>query len=167
MTKGALCRWIQVSSQVPIDDFGLRLHDPSGHTVDRFMGRSLRSISVRSRLEVSLENRLQDELEGSLDHAIPNRRNRENPHFGSPVFGNLLLSSWHGPIRVSGQFVPDLLQKTLHSAFFDGLERNSVNSRGSVVFLRHLVGFLQGFPFADVDVQSPETPGSFCLRLDV
>src|SRR5690349_17303318 len=131
------------------------------------MCRSLRPISVRSRLEVSFENRLQDELEGSLDHAIPDRRYGENSNFRSPIFRNLLLPGWHGPIRVGDQFVPDLLKKTLHSAFLDGLERDPVDSRGPVVFLRHLVSFLKGLHFADVNVKSPETPGSFSFRLNI
>src|SRR5215469_2819730 len=90
---------VKVSSQIQIDDFGLRLHDPLGHAVDRFMSGSLRSVSVRSRLEVSFENRLQDELEGSLHHAISDSRNGENSYLGSSVFGNLLLPNWHGLIR--------------------------------------------------------------------
>src|SRR5215831_2030820 len=102
----------KVGSQIKIDDFGLRLHDPLDHTVDRFMCRSLRSISVRSRLEVGLENRLQDELKDSLDHAVPDRRYGENSNFRSSVFRYLLLPDWHGPIRVGDQFAPDLLKKT-------------------------------------------------------
>src|SRR6516162_6053948 len=99
MNKGALWRWIQVGSQVQIDDVGLLLHDPLGHAVDRFMSGSLRSVSVRSRLEVSFENRLQDEPEGSLDHAISDGRNGENSYFGSSVFRYFLLPNWHGLIR--------------------------------------------------------------------
>src|SRR6516165_5272927 len=49
---------VKEGSQVKVDDFGLRLHNPLSYAVDRFMGRSLRSISVRSRLKVSFENRL-------------------------------------------------------------------------------------------------------------
>src|SRR5215469_8704283 len=90
---------VKVSSQIQIDDFGLRLHDPLGHAVDRFMSGSLRSISVRSRLEVSFENRLQDELEGPLDYAISYRRNGENSYFGSSIFWYLPLPNWHGLIR--------------------------------------------------------------------
>src|SRR5499433_4302890 len=123
---------VKVGTQIQIDDFGLHLHDPFGHTVDRFMCRTLRSLSVRSRLEVSFENRLQDELESSLDHAIPDRRDGENAYFCSPIFRNFLLPDWHGPIRVGDQFVPDLLQKTLHSTSFDGLERDPVNSRSPI-----------------------------------
>src|SRR6516165_3002666 len=158
---------VKEGSQVKVDDFGLRLHNPLSYAVDRFMGRSLRSISVRSRLKVSFENRLQDELEGSLDHAISDRRYGENANFRSPIFRNLLLPDRNGSIRVGVQFVPDLLKKPLHSALFDGLKRDPVNSRCPVVFLRHLVGFLKGLSFTDVDVQSPETPGWFSLRLDV
>src|ERR1700739_3425444 len=99
MNKGALCRWIQVGSQVQIDDFGLSLPEPLGYAVDLFRSSPLRSVSVRSRLEVSFENRLQDELEGPLDHAISDRRNGENPYFGSSIFRYFLLPNWHGLIR--------------------------------------------------------------------
>src|SRR5260370_12346956 len=49
----------------------------------------------------------------------------------------------------------------------DGLERHPVNSRGSVVLFGHFVRFAQRLHLADVDVQTPETPGRFRLRLDV
>src|ERR1700745_2130805 len=90
---------VKVGSQIQIDDFGLCLHDPLGHAGDRFMSGSLRSVSVRSRLEVSFKNRLQDELEGPLDHAISDRRNGEYSYFGSSLFRYFLLPNWHGLIR--------------------------------------------------------------------
>src|SRR5215472_14259763 len=90
---------VEVGSQVQIDDFGLRFHDPLGHAVDRFMSSPLRSVSVRSRLEVGFENRLQDKLEGPLDHAISDRRNGENSYFCSSIFWYLLLPNWHGLIH--------------------------------------------------------------------
>src|SRR5215472_11653819 len=158
---------VKVGSQVQIDDFGLRLHDPSGHTVDRFVSSPLRSVSVRSRLEVSFENRLQDELEGPLDHAISDGRNGENPYLGSSILRYFLLPRWHGLIRAGDQFLLDLRKKTLHSAFLDGFERDPVTSRCPVVFLGHLIGFLQSLHLANVGVQSPETPGWFSLRFDV
>src|SRR4029077_17219230 len=90
---------VKVGSQVQIDDFGLCLHDSLGHAVVRFMSGSLRSVSVRSRLEVSSENRVQDERESPLDHAISDRRNGEYSYFGSSTFWNLLLPNWHGLVR--------------------------------------------------------------------
>src|SRR5262249_27818870 len=91
------------------------LHNPLSYTVYRFMYGSLRPVSVRSRLEVRFEDWLQDELQGPLDYAISDRRNREDPYFGSSILRDLLLPNSHGLIRVGDQFIPNLLQKTLHS----------------------------------------------------
>src|SRR5437762_7533453 len=166
MNKGALWNTIQVGSQIQIDDFGLLNNDCLCYPVNRFMCRSFRAVSVRSCLEVRFENRFQNELECSLDHAITDGRNRENSDF-SPVFGYFLLPYPHGSIRVGDQFVSDLLKKTLRSTLFDDFERDPVDSRCPVILLRHLIGFLKGFHFADMDVQSPETLGWFGLRLVV
>jgi hypothetical protein len=53
---------IEVGAQVDVDDSRLALHNRLGHSVYRLMRCPLRSVSIRSRLEVSLEDRLQDEL---------------------------------------------------------------------------------------------------------
>src|SRR5215472_3828519 len=129
------------------------------------MSRTLWSVSIRSRLEVRFEDRLQDELERTLNHAVADRGNRKNADLLAPVLRYFLLPRRHGSIRVVDQFVPDLFQKILRSAFLDGFERNPIDSWGSVVALSHLVGFLKRFHLADVDVQSPEAPGWFSLRL--
>jgi hypothetical protein len=42
-----------------------------------------------------------------------------------------------------------------------------VNSRGSVALLGELIGFPESFSFADVNIQPPESPSRFSLRLDV
>jgi hypothetical protein len=65
------------------------------------------------------------------------------------------------------QFVLNLFQKTFHSAFFDGLKRDAIDPRCALVALGHLVGFLERFHLADVNVESPKAPSWFCLRLDV
>ena len=65
------------------------------------------------------------------------------------------------------QFVPDLLEEGLDAVRLDGLERDPVDTRGPVVLLGQRVGFVEGLHLADVDVQAPETPGRFSLRLDV
>jgi hypothetical protein len=158
---------VKVGAQVKIDDFGFLFDDRLSDSVYRFMSCSFRSVSIRSRLEVGFENRLQNELECSLDHAITDGRDRQDANLRSPILRYLLLPHPHGPIRLIDQFVLNLLEKTLRSALFDGLERDPVDSRCPVVFLRHLVGFLQSFHFADMDVESPETPGWFSLRLVV
>src|SRR5215469_5689907 len=87
--------------------------------------------------------------------------------FWPPSFGISFFRCWHGSIRVVDQFVSNLFQKTLQSVFLDGFERDPIDSWGSVVTLCHLVGFPKRFYLADVDVQSPEAPGWFSLRLDV
>jgi hypothetical protein len=58
----------------------------------------------------------------------------------------------HWLISVVDQFVLDLFQKSLHSAFLNGSQPNPINSWGSVVTLGHLVGFLKRFHLADVNV---------------
>src|SRR5215469_6762623 len=158
---------VEVGSEVKIDDSSLLFHDRSVHSEYRFMSCPPWPVSVRPRLEISFEDRLQDELEGSLNHPVTNSRNRENADFGAPVLRDFLLSYPHGLIRFSDQFVLNLLQKTLHSVSLDGCERHPVNARGSVITLRHLVGFLERFRLADMNVQSPESPSWFSLRLDV
>jgi len=61
----------------------------------------------------------------------------------------------------------DLFQKTLYSAFFNSLKRDPIDSGSPAVSLGHLVGFIQRFRFAEVNIQSPKAPGWFSLRLDV
>jgi hypothetical protein len=72
-----------------------------------------------------------------------------------PSFGISFFSHPHGLIRVVDQFVLYLFQKTLHSAFLNDFKRHSVNARSSVITFRHLVGFLECFHLADVNVYSP------------
>src|SRR5215469_14123312 len=158
---------IEIGSQIQIDDARLLFDNRLGHPVDRCMGCPVRTVSIRPRLEVRFEDRLQDELQRPLDHTIPDSRNRQNADFRASVLRNFLLPDPHGPIRVRDQFVPNLLQKTLRSAFLNGLERDSVYTRRPVVTSRHLVGFPQRLHLADVDVQSPESPSWFSLRLDI
>src|SRR5450631_4238102 len=157
---------IEVGPQVNVDDSRLALHNCLCHLVYRLMRCPFRPVSIRPRLEIGFEDRLQDELECPLDHAIADSRNRKNADF-SPVFRNLLLPCPHGPIRACDEFVPDLPQKTLHPTFLDGLERDPVYTRCPIVLLRHPVGFVERFHLANVDVQPPETPSWFSLRLDV
>jgi hypothetical protein len=47
----------------------------------------------------------------------------------------------------------------------DSSKRHPINSRGSVVLFGYFVCFAQCFHLADVDVQSPETPGRFTFAL--
>ena len=50
------------------------------------------------------------------------------------------------------QFVLNLFEKTLHSAFFDGVECDPINPSCAIVAFGHLVGFLKCFHLADVDI---------------
>src|SRR4029434_7375572 len=81
--------------------------------------------------------------------------------------GNRLVPQPHGAIRAGGQFVPYLLQKPIAPAGLDGFKGHAVHSRRAVIGLGQLIGFMQDFRFADVDIQAPETPGRFSLRLGV
>ena len=158
---------VKVGYQVKIDDAGLAFHNGFGHPGYRLLGCPFRSVSIRPWLKISFEDRLQDEFERTLNHAVTDRRNREDANLRAPVLRDFLLPHRSGPIRVGEQFVSNLPKKTLHPAFFDGLERDPVDTRGPVVCFCHLVSFVKCFHLADVDVQSPETPSGFSLRLDV
>src|SRR5262245_66471966 len=74
------------------------------------MSCPLGTISKRSRLEVCLEDRLQYELERTLNHPIPDRRNRKDADF-APVLRYFLLPSRQRHIVALIQFVPNLLKK--------------------------------------------------------
>src|SRR5262249_53515147 len=85
----------------------------------------------------------------------------------APLLRDRLLPSPEGLIRPLARFVPDLLEEEAHPARLDGLERDPVDAGSPVVLLGQRVGFGERLPLADVDVQAPETPGRFGLRLDV
>src|ERR1700740_2787161 len=157
----------KVGAQVHVDDTSLFLDNRLCHSVHRLMSCSFRSVSVRSRLEVGFEDRLQDELERPPDPAVTNRRNRKDSNLVTSVLHDFFLPCLHGPIRVCDQFTLDLFQKPLYSAFFNSLKRDPIDSGSPVVSLGRLVGFVQRFRFADVNIQSPKAPGWFSLRLDV
>ena len=143
---------VKVGSQIKINDACLPCHDRLVHSEHRLLSCPLRSVSVRPRLKISFEDWLQDELECPLDHTVTNGGNGKNADLGTPVFRNFLFPHPHGLIRVVDQFVLNLFQKTLHSAFLNGFKRHPVNARSSVVTLRHPVGFLERFHLADVNV---------------
>src|SRR5215469_14335169 len=142
----------EVGSEIKIDDSSLPFHDRLVDLQHRFMSCPLRSVSIRPRLKICFKDRLQDELECPLDHTVTNGWNGKNADLGAPVFRNFLFPYPHGLIRFLDQFVLNLFPKTLHSAFLNGVKRHPINARGSVVTLRHPVGFLKGFHLADVNV---------------
>ena len=49
----------------------------------------------------------------------------------------------------------------------DGLERHTVYSRCAVILLGQRIRLTQSLHLADMDVQTPETPGRFNVRLDI
>ena len=72
----------------------------------------------------------------------------------------------------SGRYVrwtvrPGCCSRKTSTPRLDGLERDPVDTRSPVVLLGQRVGFVERLQLADVDVQAPETPGRFGLRLDV
>src|SRR5450432_2085755 len=143
---------IEVRPQVNVNDARLALHNRLSHPVHRLMRCPFRSVSIRPRLKISFEDRLQNELQRPLNHTVADSRDRQDPDFLAPVFWNLLLPPPHGPIRVSDQFLPDLLQKTFPSALLDGVKRDPVNPGCPVITLRHLVSLMEGLHLADMDV---------------
>src|ERR1700731_4809094 len=68
---------------------------------------------------------------------------------------------------VRNQFLPEPLEPCRQPFGFEGLKRNSVNSRSAVVLLGQPIGFAQRLQLADMHVQSPKPPGRFSLRLAV
>ena len=84
-----------------------------------------------------------------------------------PSFGISFFRARMGRYVLVTKFIPDLRQKPLRSAFLNGRKRDPVNARCPVIAFRHLVGFPKRFHLADMDVQPPETPSWFRLRLDI
>src|SRR6202030_4194134 len=68
---------------------------------------------------------------------------------------------------VRNQFLPEPLEPCLQPFGFEGLKRNSVNSRSAVVLWAQPIGFAQRLQLADMHIQSPKPPGRFGLRLAV
>ena len=62
---------------------------------------------------------------------------------------------------------PNLVEKLLRTSGFYCRKRHPVNSRCSVIGLSLPIGFPESLPFTDVNIQAPESPSRFGLRLDV
>src|SRR5207248_2799588 len=108
----------------------------------------------------------QDQLQRSLDHAVADARNRKLA--GLPSFFRYPnLPQPPGSISPLHQLLAELFKKFLQAFSFDRLKRDPIHSRGSVVLLRQLIRFPESLSFADVDIQPPESPSRFRLRLDV
>src|SRR5262249_51208693 len=158
---------VEEGAQVDVEDARLVLDNRLSHPVHRIMGAALRSIAIGPRLEVRLKDRLQDELDRPLDHAVADGRDREHATFCAPLLGNLLPSLPHGALRTCDQCILYELEEGIHAAGLDGLEGHPVTARGAIVCLGQFIGRAQRFHLADVDVQAPESPGWFSLRLGV
>src|SRR4030095_3415504 len=102
----------------------------------------------------------------TLVNPVTERRNQELPNFAA-LFRYPHLPRPLGPIASLHQLVSEPVEKQLHALCFDDLERHPIRAWGAVVLLGHLVGGPKRLAFADVTIQPPESPRSFCLRLDV
>jgi hypothetical protein len=56
-----------------------------------------------------------------------------------------------GSIGATDPLVPYLLQERLHPSRLNGLEGHPVEPRGTIVFFGQSIGFVQRFPFTDMD----------------
>src|SRR5262249_49786737 len=65
------------------------------------------------------------------------------------------------------QCVLKLLEEGLDPVCLDSRKRHPITTRSSVVFFGQSVGFAERVQLADMDVQAPETPRRFSLRLGV
>src|SRR5258706_10613879 len=130
------------------------------------MGCPLGTVSKRSRLEVCLEDRLQYQLERALHHPVPDRRNRKNADL-TPVLRYFLPPGRQRHICAPNQFVPDLHEERLYALRFNGRKGDPVTSWSTIIAFGQRIRRTQGFHLADMDVQTPETPGHLGLRLDV
>ena len=77
-----------------------------------------------------------------------------------------MASVSQGSVGSCNQFIPYLLKEGLHTTAFDVLEGDSVNAGRTFVLPGHPVGFPKCFHLADMNIQSPESPGLLGLRLD-
>ena len=110
--------------------------------------------------------RLQDELERTLHHPVPDGRYPENADLAA-LLGDLLAPVPHRHVLAGDQLVPQLREEDVRARGLDVFEGNPVDTRRPIVRLRHRVRGLKRLYLADVDEQSPESPGRFSLRLDV
>src|SRR5580700_9851348 len=99
------------------------------------MSCPLRTITIRSRLEVRLEDRLQYQLQRTLNHPIPDSRYRQHADFSS-VLGYLTLPCFQWHIGTLDQFAPYLFEKILRALPLDHLERHAVNTGRAVIGFR-------------------------------
>src|SRR5687767_5027865 len=96
---------VKIGFEINIQDTRFVLNDRLGHALYRIMGGALRAVSIRPLLEIGFKDRLQDELESSLDHTVPNRRDRQDTLASAVVLRDRLTSVPGALIRTSDQFI--------------------------------------------------------------
>ena len=131
------------------------------------MGRPLGSVAIRPGLEVGLEDRLQDELERTLDHAVADARNRKDTNFCAPVLGYLHVPCRPRVVTALEPVRSESARETPPRRFPRWPRTSPRQCPGHRRSPWPTVGFAQRLHLADVNVQPPETPGRFSLRLDV
>jgi hypothetical protein len=129
---------VEVCAQVEINHPRLALHNRLLHPCHGLVSGSLWPVSVRAWLEIRLKDRLKDEFERPLNHAISDARDLENS-LSSPTLWYRMLPRRQRSIASGAQFIPQLRQKRLHSPHFDGVERDAVDSRRTVIGFGHRV----------------------------
>src|SRR5215813_2499096 len=158
---------VKVRLPIHVTDAGLVLHNRLCYAQDCLMCRALRAIAVCPRLAIRFKDRFQNELAGSLDHTVTDRRHREATHLGPALLRDGLVPQPHGAIRAGDQFVLEWLEEYLDPLGLDGLKRHPINPWSAVVLFGQSICFAARVQLADMDVQAPETPGRFSLRLGV
>src|SRR5208337_1847557 len=123
---------VKVAAQVDVYNARLLLNDRSRHTVHRFMGCPLWTVSRRPRLEVRLEDWFQYQLERALHHSVADSRNRKDADL-APILRNFLPPGWQRYIATPDQFVRNLPEERLYALRFDGFEGHPVTARSPIV----------------------------------
>src|SRR3977135_3574184 len=98
----------------------------------------LRPVAVRPGLKIGLEDWLQDGVRRTLDHSVADRWNRERTTFPT-LFRYLHPPRPLGPIAPLHQFLSELVEKSLDTLYFDGLEGHPVGTRSAVILFGQLV----------------------------
>ena len=95
---------VEIRSQVHVYYRGLVLNHRFRHPLNGLMGRALRPVPIRPRLEISLEDRLQNQLERPLDHTVSYAGYPQSTGFALSL-GNFQTTIPHGPIGLRDQFI--------------------------------------------------------------
>ena len=80
---------VEKGTQVEVKNPSLAVHNRQRDSFHRLMGRPLRPVAIRPRLEIGLEDGLKDELECALSHTVADGRNRQDADTFASALGNL------------------------------------------------------------------------------